>query len=762
MTWLLKESDFHKSHIEMNGNRFLIGNGYMGYRGTLEEYTKEHLTACNLAGVFDKVGDCWREPVNAPNAFYLTVSHNNVKLDVFSEQLLEHEQCLDISYALHSRNSTFQLKDGNKVTIKCERFLSIDNIHLGCAKITISCSQDCTLELNTGIDGDVWDLNGPHLKQPEKSIKDHCLIMTGLTSECGHRIAVSESILAPVECSDIVTSEYTIFRKYVLNAKAGIDYTFVKYIAVVTSLDSPQDPVEVSLEMVKQSYEKGYNSLLTAHKALWNQRWADSDVIINGDEDAQFALRYSIYHLLAIAPSHSDKISIPARGLSGQVYKGAAFWDTEIFMNPFFNLTQPMIARNLVRYRINTLDGARRKAREYGYRGAFYAWESQETGDDACTDYAFTDVFSGRPMRTYFRDKQIHISADVAYAIWQYYLSTGDESILLEGGAETILECARFFFSYSYYSKERNRYEMLDVVGPDEYHDRVNNNAFTNRMVKLTLETAIKVIDLLKNKYPEHYVKLFDKINYYHDYNNINEMKKLLYVPEPSTSQNLIAQFDGYFKLKDETLSELKSKIKISNEYLGGCSGLATHTQIIKQADVIMMLNLFKSSYPTDIKKANWEYYEPRTEHGSSLSSCVYALVAADTGNPDWAYKYFMKSASIDLTGGSKQYVGGLYIGGTHPAANSGAWMAVVLGFGGITITGEAITINPALPRHWDFLAFNIIWKKQKFKIEMDKSVIKILAGSGNQQECVFKCGDSITSCKPGMEVLLKYGSSNS
>lgn len=190
---------------------------------------------------------------------------------------------------------------------------------------------------------------------------------------------------------------------------------------------------EAALKYSREAAALGYEALLKEHAENWERKWERSDVVIHGDEEAQAALRYSLYQLHIISPGHSEKLSIPARGLSGQVYKGAVFWDTEMFMLPFYLHTQPEIARNLLMYRVHTLDGARRKAAEYGYEGAFYAWESQETGDDACTLFNVNDVFTGRPLRTYFRDKQVHISADVAYGIWQYYLFTGDGSLLLEG-----------------------------------------------------------------------------------------------------------------------------------------------------------------------------------------------------------------------------------------------------------------------------------------------------------------------------------------
>jgi kojibiose phosphorylase/nigerose phosphorylase len=187
-------------------------------------------------------------------------------------------------------------------------------------------------------------------------------------------------------------------------------------------------------------------------------------------------------------------MSIAARGLSGQTYKGAIFWDTEMFIMPFFMFTEPEVARTLLKYRIDTLEGAKKKAVQYGFQGAFYAWESQEGGIDACTDYNVTDVFTGRPMRTYFKDKQVHISSAIVYAMMSYIDYTKDESILKEGGAQVVIECAKFYYSLLLKRAGEKRYEIHDVIGPDEYHERVNNNGYTNRMAKLCFDTAFAVV----------------------------------------------------------------------------------------------------------------------------------------------------------------------------------------------------------------------------------------------------------------------------
>ena len=433
-----------------------------------------------------------------------------------------------------------------------------------------------------------------------------------------------------------------------------------------------------------------------------------------------------MYHLLAIVPTHTERASIPARGMSGQMYKGAIFWDTEIFMLPFFTHAFPGLARNLLLYRYHTLDGARRKAREYGYRGAFYAWESQETGDDACTLFAVTDVFTNRPMRTYFRDKQVHISADIAYAFWQYYTASGDASIWNDGGAEVVFECARFFLSYTYYNPDKRRYEILDVTGPDEYHERVHNNAFTNRLVAHTFEICLRVAELLRANSPEFFEKLVETLDFERDLASIARSPRISTCrmqPHPGPSSRSSTAISPWKTCRSKRLLERKQH---PHEYLGGGNGLATTTQIIKQADVVLTLFLFNERYPLETISANWEFYEPRTEDGSSLSACSYSLIAAQIGKVDWAYKYFMKTATIDLTGEGKQYVGTLYIGGTHPQATAARGCRQSLGCAVSAIPARAISINPHLPAHWKKVTLPFTVRGQKVRITLTHETITV------------------------------------
>ena len=750
MNWKIVETNqLTPQDIDRQGNKLLIGNGYIGYRGTLDELNKDQKTATIVSGLYDKVGDQWREPVNLPNGCYTQVFYQDEPLHVLTSKVIAHRQGLDLRSAVHERETTFEMRDGNQIVIQSRRFASLARQKLICMEYSVCAKRECLIDIHTGIDGDVWDINGPHLYEFAVSEQDGIISVMAFTHESAIPVAVSDAIMFS-DPDQVSSGQFTVEQtescrhiREMHAVRIQKSFTFYKFIAHTTGLDS-SDPLEDGRDLCRQAAVLGFEVLLAEHSLLWAQRWADCDIQIEGDNAAQQALRFSMYHLLSIVPSHTEHASIPARGMSGQMYKGAIFWDTEIFLLPFFSLTFPALARNLLLYRYHTLDGARRKAKEYGYRGAFYAWESQDTGDDACTLFNVTDVFTNRPMRTYFRDKQVHISADITYAFWQYFSLTGDASIWRDGGAEVVLECARFFLSYTYYNPGKQRYEILDVTGPDEYHERVHNNAFTNRSIAHTLEICMRVIEHLRTSSPDFCETLLRSLDFESELDLLADVALRIYQPDSVEPGIVIQQFDGYFGLEDVPLKTLLGQMLHPHEYLGGGNGLATTTQIIKQADVVLMMFLFGDRYPLETKAANWDYYEPRTEHGSSLSACSYSLIAAQIGKKDWAYQYFMKTASIDLIGEGKQYAGTIYIGGTHPAGSGGAWMSVVFGLCGIRCVGDTISINPHLPEHWTQVSIPLVVRGQKLRISLSHESVGIKAADPFEASLFLAVGGEI------------------
>ncbi len=405
---------------------------------------------------------------------------------------------------------------------------------------------------------------------------------------------------------------------------------------------------------------------------------------------------------------------------------------TELCNAPNALYTMPRVARNILTYRYKTLDGARRKAKKLGYEGAFFAWVSGKTGDELCPSFFFTDVLSGRKIRNHFNDWQMHISPDLVYAVWRYYRATGDWDFIEKYGAEIVFEVARFLYSFAYFKKDKNRYEIIRVLGPDEYHENIDNNAFTNYQACFSLQTALDVYDRLKKENPSCLKDLMERLQMDgNDYKRWEEMASLLYLPQPDPECGIIEQFNGYFELEDVLPSRLEERLIDKNEYWGWPNGVAVHTRVIKQADVIQLLALH-NIFPPEIARRNYDFYEPRCQHGSSLSPAVHAIVAARIGYVEQAFRYFRRSCLIDLLDTNKAHSGGTFIGGIHTAACGASWQVVVFGFAGMLVDRRGVTFDPVLPEEWKKLHFKILFRGQELQIYMDQLSFNVKAATSN------------------------------
>ena len=718
-TWILTRHGYDPADVVTDGNRFLCANGYMGLRGTVEEAGASSFPAITLAGIYDQYQDKWREPVNAPNCLFVRTSFNGREYALGDAPYEAHRCALDYRAGIYSRGTDF-----GPITVRSERFAYMPICHILADRYQVTAHEEGELAIRVGISTDIWDINGPHLFDFQCG-QGVILTVRAVTGEKRITVAASQFVQRDFEAEERqVQDESGVFRLLSCPVRKGQTLTLDIFAAVHTSEDTV-DPIGRCAQV---RYLAGYEQLKAQHIAAWEEIRKRSEIRIEGSDEAVLAVHASQYHLNCVAPRHAVSMSIPARGLSGQTYKGAIFWDSEIFFFPMFVYTQPEIARSLLSYRIKTLPGALKKAAEYGYRGAFYAWESQEGGEEGCTNFNVVDVFTHRPVRTYFRDKQIHISADIAYALRQYYEITGDRTLLEEGGAKVILECARFYISRANARLDTTDIDFSDVIGPDEYHERVTNNAFTNRMIRACVQSALDLEEIFSDD-PGWLDSLLRELDYGGDWKLLGRLRDR--IRGTKVENGVIEQFDGYFGLENCSLDTVRERLCDPREYWGGDHGVAGTTQIIKQADVIAMMALYPEDFTERQVADNWSYYEPRTEHGSSLSACMYALTACRIGRLDEAWRLFMKTAQIDVLGGGKQWAGEIYIGGTHPASNGGAWMIAALGFAGLSMHGGKPEIHPRLPKQLTRLTFPITANGERLMVEVTHAGGRIRPAAG-------------------------------
>ena len=655
----LVQNTYRKEDIILDGNRFLLGNGHLGYRGTLEEYGKEELVSLLIAGVYDQYQDQWRENLSLPNPFFFRAYHEGKEVSVLTQEPSSHQTRLDIAKALYHRESQF-----DELSLSSTRFVSHDDDALLGERIEIIANRAGNFTFRYGLNCDIYEIHGPHFAAMDCQSLGDQVQFHGVTNE-------GKSM-------------------YLLAQYRGFEGKFDPESGLFEASVSLQEGQKVVLDVLCRVDEevpallpkKDLDSLCQASIHAYEKKLEACKVEIEGDEDLDFEIAYSLYHLLILGDEKRIR-SIAARGVSGQTYKGAIFWDTEIFLLPFFVLANPTIARNLLLYRIRTLQGALSKAKSLGFDGAYYAWESQDTGLEACRSDNVTDPVTGETVPTYFGTKQIHISADVVYAIDRYIKATGDDSILDEGADEVIFECGKFFLSYSSLDEQGVRH-LNDVIGPDEYHERVDDEAFTLHMAERVMRAVEKYV--CPNCLNEEEGKLYDLM--------VNAKWA-----EPRMKNGVIEEFKGYFDLEDVDVETLRKRLVHAQDYWGGKNGVATKTQVIKQADVVALLALCPEDYDEETKRANYDYYFRRTEHGSSLSASMHCLLGVHLGREEEAYRFLRSSSGIDIRGAEKLFAGGVYIGGTHPAANAGAYLGLVFGYLGAELSQGELTLDPRLPQ---------------------------------------------------------------
>jgi trehalose/maltose hydrolase-like predicted phosphorylase len=433
--------------------------------------------------------------------------------------------------------------------------------------------------------------------------------------------------------------------------------------------------------------------------------------VVEGDREAQEALRFAIYHLNSSARPGDPSVSIAARGLTGDGYLGHVFWDTDLFMLPFYTFTRPATARSLLEYRFRTLPAAQQKAQRLGFRGALYAWESTDTGEEATPPYAIDP--HGEVIAIRNGDLEQHVSSAVAYGTWQYWQATRDVEFLHDVGAEILLETARFWASRAQ-REDDGLFHIRGVIGPDEYHEAVDDNAYTNYLARWNLERGLETAGLLSKRWPGRWQELKAKLALGElEIEDRRNVAASLFLPlEPESG--LIEQFSGYLGLEDIDMASFETRTAPMDVLLG--TQRTRRSQVIKQADVLMLMALLPEAFPQAIKERNFDYYEPRCGHGSSLSPPIHALVAAHLGRLDLAERYFHQTAAIDLSDSMGNSAAGLHLG-----ALGGLWQAAVFGFGGLRPHQNGLEINPRLPASWLSLRFPLRWRARRLTVEISQ-----------------------------------------
>ena len=748
-SWIIEETSFHEKYTGKCESIFTQGNGYLGLRNSLEERYVDTVRGMFITGTFNKASK--EEATELPNVsdiVNMEIELNGERFSMTEDNLKEYSRTLNLYTGETCRNVLWEGKNGNVVQLSFHRFVSYKNVHVIGAYVEIKpVNCDVKATVVSGINAQVTNHGAQHLTEfSKRAFEEKFLQMGMVTTESAVSIAVStvhkvfqSGKYTEDAASKIIDDRRKIHAEIQLVIPQGETARVEKISTVHSSRDleyvaSGKEPegenvCRDGLNNLKEAEEKGYETLLEESKKVWEKIWKKQDIQIDSKEDdAQIAVRFALYHLQIMVRREDNRVGIGAKALSGEGYKGHSFWDTETFIFPYFQMAEPETARTLLEFRYKGLYGARKKAIENGYKGAMYPWEAAWVSDGEVTPYVIgVNVHTGEPMICLTGVIEQHITSDIIFALWQYYAATDDQDFMDRYGYEMTIETARFWNSRLEWIEENNRYEIRDVIGPDEYKEHVDNNAYTNYMAHENMRLAAQVIACIRDEKKDIYGKMqklmqeegtsLEQLE-----EELKDKMKKLYLPQPDEKTGIIPQFDGYFDIKEIDLSVYKNASVVGTVFHDYSGEDVQGMQAGKQADIVELLYQMEDITTPDNKAKNYVYYEARTLHDSSLSKAIHSITACDLGMEKEAYDMFMSAALTDLGQEMKSSDAGI-----HSANMGGVWQDVVMGFGGIRIRDGHLRIAPNCPKQWEKFTYPLYWKGNELHITVCKDGVEVI-----------------------------------
>lgn len=691
---------------------FSQGNGYMGTRGCRPDQRGAHPAwrSTFLAGFYEYIRPGITDIVNQPDFSGLQFCLNGK--DSEEHTLSGFRQALDMKRGLVTWEYVLTDEAGNKSQITQEKFLSMADRHVAALRLSVTpLNWSGRAEASGGIDAGVENLpiSDDQLTDNIEFVKMWAGIQTethlsggSLTAETAvSRRKTAQGYILTGEGSR--TTEMTGHRVYTTigaELSAGETWTVEKRVAAACFRDG--DPETIVGEKLTVLENHSFEELLAQSQKAWREIWADADVQIVGNDEWQGAIRYNIFQLIQAMPYGDPKASIGARGLTHGRYKGCYFWDTEIFMLPFFAHTQPEAAKSLLQYRYHTLPDAIESAKRFSAKGARYSWMSSDTGFEQCETWDTGCC-------------EIHITADIAHAIVQYDKLTGDHAFMRDCGVEILLETARYWTDRFTYSPREDRCHLLFVKGPDEYCGVTVDDFYTVSLARDNLEQAVEAVNWMQEAYPDAWKALARKTGF-----KPEECTKWADIASKVVvcfeEENQVWRQDATFDLLEPLDIHACKSDCVPLYHKIGFDRLQRY-QALKQPAVLMYMALRPEKFSKAEIEAAWNYYEPKTLHDSTLSFGIHALLAARLGKAEQAVQYFEKSLFLDLRNVMKNTAGE----GIHTASLGATWQAMVLGFGGLSVKDGLLAAENRLPAGIEEISCRVMFQNRKYRVSVHK-----------------------------------------
>jgi alpha,alpha-trehalase len=792
--WTLAYDSFEPQQEGLREALCVLGNGYFATRGAAAEADAGdvHYPGSYVAGCYNRLETEMagrvienEDLVNVPNWLPLTFRIEDGEwFELENIEILAYRQELDIRQGILGRTVQFRDGEGRESTLAHRRLVHMSEPHVCALESTLTPENwSGRVEFRSALDGTVINSGVPryrkltsrHLEPLETDVTDDEIISLKVeTNQSKVQIAqaartrvLRDGKRHQVERRPISRPGY-VAQEFTVAADKGVPLIVEKVVTLFTSRDHAitECGVEARDQMRRTG---GFNALTKTHALAWKHLWDRFDIGIEADvpnrhgEHAAMVLRLHVFHLLQTVSLNSTEldVGVPARGLHGEAYRGHIFWD-ELFIFPFLNLRMPEITRALLRYRYRRLPEARAAARQAGCLGAMFPWQSGSNGREE-TQQVHLNPKSGRWLPDHSH-LQRHVNAAIAYNVWQYYQVTGDLQFMAFFGAEILIEIARFWACQSVYNKKLNRYEILGVMGPDEYHDAypdaerpgLDNNAYTNLMAAWVLWRALEIFQALPpNKRDELCDKLVVMPDEIQHWEEISRRMRVCF-----HDGGIISQFEGYEKLEEFDWEGYRKKygdIHRLDRILEAEDDTPNRYKLSKQADASMLFYLFSAEELEDLFERleydfdhamipqNIDYYDERTSHGSTLSRVVSCWVRA-RGNRPGSWELFMQALESDVA----DIQGGTTAEGIHLGAMAGTVDVVQRCYTGLETRGDVLRLNPRLPKELKDLNLRICYRGHCIKLDMTHEQLEIASMPSVVKPIKIQVRDEMHMLAPG------------
>jgi len=760
--WNIIEEGFDPHLNKISESIFSLGNGRMGQRANFEEaYSGESLQGNYVAGVYypDKTRVGWwkngypeyfAKVLNAANWIGIDIKIDYETLDLANAKVSDFKRVLNMKEGYLERSFTAELKSGKKLKVKATRFCSIVDDEAGAIRYSLTplnFSGDITI--TPYIDGDIknqdanydekfWDEvhkethhGSAYVTLRTKKTGFH--VCTGMKFDIEQEGKTIEFLSAPLEREKYVANKVSI------EVKEKQETVIYKYAANLSSENHDKETiVHETKRVVEQVSQKGFEVMLKEQAQAWAAKWVESDIVIEGDASAQQGIRFNIFQLNQTYTGEDARLNIGPKGFTGEKYGGSTYWDTEAYCVPFYLATaDQQVTKNLLIYRYKQLDKAIENAEKLGFNNgaALYPMVTMN-GEECHNEWEITF-------------EEIHRNGAIAFAIYNYIRYTGDEKYLNDYGLEVLVAIARFWAQRVNWSESRQQYVMLGVTGPNEYENNVNNNWYTNTIATWCMEYALEAIASVKASDPAKYAALIKKIKFDEaaESKQWKEIIDKMYYPVDE-KLNIFLQQDGFMDKEQILVKDLPAEDRPINQKWSWDRIL--RSCFIKQADVLQGLYFLEHRYDLDTIRRNFDFYEPRTVHESSLSPCVHAILAAKLGDEARAYEFYLRTARLDLDDYNNDTEDGC-----HTTSMAGTWMSVVEGFGGMRVRDGQLVFNPFLPGKWKSFSFKVGFRGALLNVKVSQDGVQIINQS--EKELSVKVYQHNYELKANSQVVAKH-----